>query len=211
MADKRKFKRLPANLVTCIRMQQVSEQARKAFLTRISDISVGGVFIETHSPFPVGTLVEFDFELPGLNQKVHAQGIVRWSCDERIQDRQAGMGIEFLKVSVSETQAIHAYVSAEDARQTIIRLTRTALHQDLLRFVHRKAGQTMLFEVLKNYLGSDPASLREALCDFEEAGIIRYTHGNEVQLLGLPEGTIREQAEAWMQNAGGNADPKPGA
>ncbi len=195
--EKRRFKRLPSNLVTRIRMQQASEQARRAILTRIRDISVGGVFIETHSPFPVGTLVEFDFELPGIPQKVHVNGIVRWSCEDQREGRGIGMGIEFLKVAVQATQAIREYVGTEDAKEMLVRVTRTQLHQSLLKIARQRAGQSLLLEALRGYTGCDVAPLREALQDFAEVGLVHFTHGSEVQFLEPPEGPFRRLVEAW--------------
>jgi hypothetical protein len=57
------------------------------FVSRVSDLSIGGVFIPTENLPPVGTLVRLTFELP--EGEVYAPAIVRHTVVGR------GMGVEF--------------------------------------------------------------------------------------------------------------------
>ncbi len=60
------------------------------------DVSEGGVFLATDSPFPILTEVIVQFRLDSLNATVHASGIVVRSSDEPSETGgRAGMAIQF--------------------------------------------------------------------------------------------------------------------
>ncbi len=60
------------------------------------DVSEGGVFLETDSPFPILTDVIVQFRLDNLNATVHASGIVvRSSSEPSETGGSGGMAIQF--------------------------------------------------------------------------------------------------------------------
>jgi uncharacterized protein (TIGR02266 family) len=65
-----------------------------------SDLSVGGMFIETEAPLPVGAPVRFDLHLPGrLHRKVSGDGVVVWRRDRRdLADPPPGFGVQFTRL-----------------------------------------------------------------------------------------------------------------
>ncbi|HMG34834.1 MAG TPA: PilZ domain-containing protein [Blastocatellia bacterium] len=69
--------------------------------TRISDISVTGVFVETLSPPPVGAVVKMSFSLPD-GRTVEAEGVVK-----HIQPG-IGMGIEFSSLKSEDEEFIRS-------------------------------------------------------------------------------------------------------
>jgi hypothetical protein len=62
--------------------------------SRVRTIGMGGLFISTPNPAPVGTKVRLAFEVPGGN--VHPEAIVRNVAPGR------GMGVEFTRLELKE-------------------------------------------------------------------------------------------------------------
>jgi len=56
-------------------------------ISRVRDLSAGGVFVSTRDPIPVGTAIQMLFSLP--EGEIRVQGIVRFSSKEK------GFGVEF--------------------------------------------------------------------------------------------------------------------
>lgn len=74
--------------------------------TRISDISLSGVFIDALSPLPVGAALKVSFTLPG-GERVVAEGVVV-HCQPRI-----GMGVSFTSLKPEDGQRISAALDAQ--------------------------------------------------------------------------------------------------
>lgn len=76
-----------------------------------TNISRGGLFINTRSPLPVGTVVKIVIQLPGTAFPVDIVGRVRrvvpWDADT---DSAPGMGIEFIDVDRVKRDRIEAFV-----------------------------------------------------------------------------------------------------
>jgi uncharacterized protein (TIGR02266 family) len=67
--------------------------------TRISDISVAGVYIDTVSPVPVGSSLDLTFTLPN-GHVVHTKGLVVHS------QPQMGIGVEFTDLDPEDARVI---------------------------------------------------------------------------------------------------------
>lgn len=63
-------------------------------ISRVHDLSAGGVFVSTRDPVPVGTAIQMLFSLP--EGEIRIQGIVRFSSKER------GFGVEFTDMPASD-------------------------------------------------------------------------------------------------------------
>ena len=63
-------------------------------VSRVSDLSAGGVFVTTRDPIPVGTVVEMLFSLH--EGEIRMKGIVRFCSEKR------GFGVEFTEMGVSD-------------------------------------------------------------------------------------------------------------
>lgn len=63
-------------------------------VSRVRDLSAGGLFVSTRDPMPVGTVVEMLFSLP--EGEIRMKGIVRFSEKER------GFGVEFTKMGPTD-------------------------------------------------------------------------------------------------------------
>jgi uncharacterized protein (TIGR02266 family) len=63
------------------------------------DISVGGMFVESPSPLPVGTEIRFDLHFPTRTpQTVSGEGFVAWSRAVAENGRPAGFGVRFVRL-----------------------------------------------------------------------------------------------------------------
>lgn len=73
--------------------------------TRISDISVTGVYIEMVSPVPVGSNLKLSFTLPD-GYAVHTEGVVVHS------QPHTGIGVEFTALKREDARRIRQFIRA---------------------------------------------------------------------------------------------------
>lgn len=69
------------------------------------NVNEGGIFIETETPQPIGTPVELEFKLPGMDQPIEVLGrVVRVDHDG---PDGSGMGIEFENLDINCRELIN--------------------------------------------------------------------------------------------------------
>jgi hypothetical protein len=93
--DKRRFARSELSKGVWVAWQGGGQR----FVSRVFDLSMGGVFIPTSDLPPVGTAVKLIFEVPGGD--VHAPAVVRHTVIGR------GMGVEFTAMEDDDLARIH--------------------------------------------------------------------------------------------------------
>lgn len=71
------------------------------------DISLGGTFIETDLPGPVGQQLVVHVALPGSKREINLPAVVRWSGRD-------GMGVQFGLLGARETHEITEFVKANE-------------------------------------------------------------------------------------------------
>lgn len=200
-AEQRRYKRLDTKWVVRLRLGAAGFDTRRRIQEIITDVSLGGVFIDSRIPYETGSIVEFDFTIPGSPAPVHARGVVRWSNDGRLAGRARGMGIEFLELSSDGRESLSKYVLEESASRLLGRLTRTTLHQHLLRIYAQRIGSAYLLDVLAPFLGCTAAALRETLNDFAAAGLASVDDG-QVRFLPAKDETDSQVIGKWAREAG---------
>lgn len=94
-------------------------------ISRINDLSTGGVFIDAASPFPVGSNFSLRFRVP--DREIRVTGEVRYSLPK------IGMGVHFLDLADDDREAIQSLV--ED-------LTRMHSHSYTAQFGGRSVSVT---------------------------------------------------------------------
>jgi uncharacterized protein (TIGR02266 family) len=65
------------------------------------DVSKGGIFIKTPSPFPPGTLLKFEIRIAGDKAVIAGVGRVVWkreTAQSNSAEQPAGMGVKFIKI-----------------------------------------------------------------------------------------------------------------
>ena len=103
VTDRRKS--LRADLVIQVDYQTVDE----LFSEFTTDINEGGLFVETESPQPVGTVVALHFKLPGDEEPVRVSGRVVRASGGPVGQAE-GMGIEFDALDSEARQRIDQLV-----------------------------------------------------------------------------------------------------
>ena len=65
-----------------------------------SDVSRGGIYIKTPSPFPPGTLLKFEIRIADEQAVLSGVGRVVWKRepDGATTESPAGMGVKFIKI-----------------------------------------------------------------------------------------------------------------
>ncbi|MFO7179979.1 MAG: TIGR02266 family protein, partial [Pseudomonadota bacterium] len=78
------------------------------------DVSRGGMFIKTPSPFPPGTLLKFEVKLADEKRVMQGVGRVVWKREvaESTESRPAGMGVKFIKIDEESRRTIDRLVAA---------------------------------------------------------------------------------------------------
>jgi uncharacterized protein (TIGR02266 family) len=78
------------------------------------DVSRGGMFIKTPSPFPPGTLLKFEVKIAAEQRVMQGVGRVVWKreASESSESRPAGMGVKFIKIDDESRKVIDQLVVA---------------------------------------------------------------------------------------------------
>lgn len=72
----------------------------------MADISGGGLFIQTLTPLPVGTEIEFKIAVPSIPKLIEARGIVVRISEQKTNDEPPGMGIKFIGLKEDDARFI---------------------------------------------------------------------------------------------------------
>jgi uncharacterized protein (TIGR02266 family) len=77
------------------------------------DVSRGGMFIKTVSPFPAGTLLKIEVRIAGDQRVMQGVGRVVWKREsgEQHDGAPAGMGVKFIKIDDASRQVIDQLVA----------------------------------------------------------------------------------------------------
>lgn len=172
--------------------------------TVVSNISRGGVFIETITPFPMGEIIELDFALPG-KQPIHAKGVVRWSSGT---GEQPGMGVEFLEVAIEQKTAIEKYVEKRTIEEGMAAFMRSDRHRELLALWARKVGEIFSIAVIRSYLGCEPVEAVEIVDEFAKQGIMKLD-GDMVRFLRCEEPELDAAIRMTVGSAEAEEEPVP--
>ncbi len=76
-----------------------------------TNISLGGVFIRSKNPLPVGTKLRVAFSLPGLTKMVETWGEVAHVHDIRGDEGFTGMGVRFADLDAKSKKIIDELVT----------------------------------------------------------------------------------------------------
>src|SRR4029077_10085686 len=72
------------------------------------NISLGGLYLESASPLPIGTTVQLRFQLPTQPEPVEVAGDVRWVVKKGAGDA-SGIGIRFQGLRARDVWALNRY------------------------------------------------------------------------------------------------------
>ena len=85
---------------------------------RVSNLSRGGLFIETNTPLPLQAPVELALRLPEIGTTVHVRGRVVWTFDVKKDSARlmTGSGIKFVDLGAEQRRALEEYLARVVAR-----------------------------------------------------------------------------------------------
>jgi len=106
VVEMRRYARTPINV--SVEFTPKGEQRTLAGVA--TDISLGGMFIETKTPAPFNASIEVRLRLPGEREDSALAATVRWTSGE-------GMGIQFGLTGVRDTHAITELVRKNEQAQ----------------------------------------------------------------------------------------------
>src|SRR3954470_13456589 len=79
------------------------------------DVSKGGLFIKTPTPFPPGTLLKFEIRIAGDKAVIAGVGRVVWKREptQSANERPAGMGVKFIKIDENSRTVIDKLIGVK--------------------------------------------------------------------------------------------------
>ncbi len=93
---RRMYRRVPAEFDVSMRRRSATPEETATILMKIRDIGESGVFVETEDDLiGIGSILELDFTLKGVDGNVHAFGVVRWRSTPPLPK---GVGVQFMEV-----------------------------------------------------------------------------------------------------------------
>ncbi|MEZ4704803.1 MAG: PilZ domain-containing protein [Bdellovibrionota bacterium] len=84
------------------------------YLSKLSNLSKGGAFIQHPKPAAVGSQLEISFALPDQQDPITLKARVAWTYIQpgKAEPNGTGMGVQFLEVSQEQEQKIQEYISS---------------------------------------------------------------------------------------------------
>jgi uncharacterized protein (TIGR02266 family) len=118
-------------MATAQKFLQVRERAVRRFRARLRvrycarsreladysiDLSTGGLFLETAHPLPVETPLDLEFILPETGTIIQCKARVAWVNYSKLPSKShlpAGMGVQFLDLTLNDMNAIRNYIEID--------------------------------------------------------------------------------------------------
>lgn len=115
MNETRRDPREPIELKLRYKSASVDEFAER----ESGDLSVGGIFIKSEEPLPIGTLLKFEVQLSDETSIIAGVGRVVWnrSAEASSEDAPTGMGIKFVKMDDESRARLEALIERRGAEK----------------------------------------------------------------------------------------------
>jgi len=111
--DRRRYTRAPIHVeIYCEGEKDSRKRGKGVICLYATDISVGGVFLESTVPFALDSLLYLRFVLPTAKEEIRIMGkVVRHQIDQ--DNLLEGMGIEFTHIGFAEKSLIEEYINSK--------------------------------------------------------------------------------------------------
>lgn len=100
------FRRIDPRYDRQLEIEVLFEGKKQTSQTR--NISLGGLYLESATPLPIGTTVQLRFQLPTQPEPVEVAGDVRWVVKKGAGD-SSGIGIRFQGLRARDVWALNRY------------------------------------------------------------------------------------------------------
>ncbi len=109
---RRMYRRVPGEFEVNLRRRSATPEETATILMRIKNIGESGVFVETEDDLLViGSIIELDFGLKGVEGNVHAFGVVRWRSSPPMP---RGVGVQFLEVDQAGLARLRKFLEGKE-------------------------------------------------------------------------------------------------
>jgi CheY-like chemotaxis protein len=130
--------------------EEPSEEADPVSVCKLTDLSLGGCYVETESPFPEQALIDLCLKAGGM--EIHAEGMVR------VMHPGSGMGVEFPSRTPEQRQTVASFIEFLTSRPGTMPelvISPKLLFADEAQFQHAEASsedhlEDPLLELLRN-------------------------------------------------------------
>ncbi len=85
------------------------KQGDSRYFHLLSNLSSGGFFIEKQLPFPVGSMVDLEIELPDMPEKVQIKGLVVNNYQDP-DSKNLGAGVKFIDLNSAAKKRIKQFL-----------------------------------------------------------------------------------------------------
>lgn len=127
---------------------EVEYRTAGAFLVAYSvNLSKGGIFVETTSPMPIGTVLTMRFSVPAAGT-IEVTGVVAWIRPSDGEGKPAGMGIEFERLDGAHGEIIDRIVAGFRGLRVIVLAAGSQARSVLARGVRSLFGTADVVEVV---------------------------------------------------------------
>jgi anti-sigma B factor antagonist len=107
---RRKFARLDIHLKVKYKLSG-NQKNPETFEGQVLNISAAGLYIFTHSTFPINAILDMTFTIPKASDALEAAGRVSWLSDKDIQPHYyPGMGVSFIHLNGEKEQSIIDFI-----------------------------------------------------------------------------------------------------
>jgi len=192
----RTYKRVPVDMVATARSAQLPEGTRQKLVAKVINVSQGGLFLACDEPLPAGSLMELSFRPSKDSDMVEGLAVVRW-----VSEHPTGMGLEFVRLSDGERQRIGRMVASNHARVVMSAVTRTDLHQHLLRAYYTDMGGRCSLTEVAARLGSNVVVIREGLKPFVQHDLVRLSE-SRVEFRPPQDEELSRRIKRWVLDHG---------
>lgn len=112
---RRMYRRVPAEFTVSMQRRSATPGETVVILRKIRDIGESGVFVETDDELlTIGSIIEMDFSLKGVEDNVHAFGVVRWKSAPPMP---RGVGVQFMEVDQEGLTRLRRFLERQQRQE----------------------------------------------------------------------------------------------
>jgi uncharacterized protein (TIGR02266 family) len=106
-STKRSHPRVPASVTATLRIPGGPSHTA----SRLTNISLGGVFIDMEEPLTFGTEVSLEFALPVAARTIQCRGLVVWTSKHaRASEGKRGIGVRLMEIGIADMRVLADYI-----------------------------------------------------------------------------------------------------
>jgi uncharacterized protein (TIGR02266 family) len=106
-SKRRAHPRVPASVIATIRIPGGGTHTA----SRLTNISLGGVFIDMDDPLTFGTEVNLEFALPVRDRVIQCRGLVVWTSKHSGEaEGKRGIGVRLMNIGIADMRILADYI-----------------------------------------------------------------------------------------------------